>query len=202
MRLTTSLFLLLRHNAETCSYGYKSTRLARGLEESRTRVFVAEASADSEGGDYPFGAHHQRHLEAVDPLGLRTAPPEARLTSEQPFTAGPRPHDRRDEGRIHHPVSFRRVGELAGQPTLERPQLGLQSADRAVELVLAHQAREVGAEVRLGEAPEVPLAAEAGPLGEDGEREDFARREQGGASGLQAIRGPLASALVVHEHVQ
>ncbi len=47
--------------------------------------------------------------------------------------------------------------------------------------------------MRLGEAPEVPLAAEAGPLGEDGEREDFARREQGGAGGLRAIRGPLAS---------
>ena len=116
MRLTTSLFLLLHHNAETCSCGYKSTRLARGLEESRTRVFVAEAFADSEGGDYPFGAHHQRHLEAVDPLGLRMAPPEARLTSEQPFTAGPRPHDRRDEGRIHHPVASDGSASLQASP--------------------------------------------------------------------------------------
>src|SRR5215203_2398578 len=116
MRLTTSLFLLLRHNAETCSYGYKSTRLARGLEESRTRVFVAEALADSEGGDYPFGAHHQRHLEAVDPLGLRTSPPDVRLNRDQPFTARLCPHDRRDVARIQHPVSFRRIGELAGQP--------------------------------------------------------------------------------------
>src|SRR5829696_7351733 len=53
----------------------------------------------------------------------------------------------------------------------------------------AHQLWEVGAQMPLGVAPEVALAAEARPLGEDGEGEDFALREQGGTSELQAIRG-------------
>ena len=55
----------------------------------------------------------------------------------------------------------------------------------------------------MGDALEVPLDSEAGPLDEDGgEGKDLARREQGGASGLRAIRGPLASVPVVREHVQ
>ena len=43
----------------------------------------------------------------------------------------------------------------------------------AVELALATQVREVLAQVMVGQAPEVALASEAGPLGEDGEREDL-----------------------------
>ena len=37
-------------------------------------------------------------------------------------------------------------------------------------MALADELGEVGSEVRVSEAPEVPLASETRPLGEDGER--------------------------------
>lgn len=46
-------------------------------------------------------------------LSLLTAAPEAHLTGEQL----PRPQDRRDQGRVHHPAGFRRLGSVAANPS-------------------------------------------------------------------------------------
>jgi hypothetical protein len=79
-----------------------------------------------EDGNHPIGIYHQRHLEAVDPLGLGSAPPEGGLPTEQPLARCPHPHDGRDEGRVHHAVECRRVRKVSGQRLLQRAQLGLQ----------------------------------------------------------------------------
>jgi hypothetical protein len=44
-------------------------------------------------------------------------------------------------------------------------------------MALADEVGEVGSEVRVSEAPEIPLASEARPLGEDGESQDFSFRK-------------------------
>ena len=49
---------------------------------------------------------------------------------------------------------------------MQRPKLGFQGADAAIELALREEVREVPTEVCVGEAPEVPLAPEAWPMGE------------------------------------
>jgi hypothetical protein len=76
--------------------------------------------------------------------------------------------------------------------------------DAPVELALGAEGGEVGAQVRVGEAPKVPLAAEAGPLGEDRQGEDLRVGEQGRTTGAIS-RGPTAAfglPPVVHEYVQ
>jgi hypothetical protein len=54
-----------------------------------------------------------------------------------------------------------------------------------------------------GEAPEVALAAEAGPLGEDGEREDLAVGEEGRTAQATLLGGGVVGLPpVVHGDVQ
>src|SRR5215210_21328 len=155
-----------------------------------------------ESGDYALGVHHQRHLEAVDPLGLRGAASEARWAAEEPLARCPHPHDRRDEGRVHHAVEGRRLRKLLGEGTLQSAQLRLQGSDAPVELALGAQPREVGAQVRPCEAPELALAAEARPLGEDRQGEDLARAKEGGTAGATCGRGMVGLPPVVYLDVQ
>src|SRR5215212_12171619 len=54
----------------------------------------------------------QGHLQAVDPFGLGGAPAEGGLPAEEPLAGRPNPHDGRDEGRVHHAVDGRRIGEV------------------------------------------------------------------------------------------
>jgi hypothetical protein len=74
-------------------------------------------------------------------------------------------------------VDLRAIGKCCGQSPLKGFQLRLQGADAAVELAVAYEIREVGAEVRVCELEEVPLAAKAGSLREDGEGKDLGIRE-------------------------
>ena len=93
------------------------------------------------------------------------------MAAEEPLARSP--HHRRDEGRVHHALECRRLGKLSGEGPLQEAQLGLQGSDAPVELALRTEGREVGAQVRPSEAPEVALAAQARPLSEDGEGEDL-----------------------------
>jgi hypothetical protein len=63
---------------------------------------------------------------------------------------------------------------LSGQRSVQGPQGRLRRTDAAIELTLAAQAREVRAQVRLGEAPEVALAAPTRPLRHQRQREHLA----------------------------
>src|SRR5215210_8321733 len=128
---------------------------------------VGGRRGQTESCDYAVGVYHQRRLETVDPLGLGGAPPEGSLPTEEPLARSPHPHDRRDEGRVHHAKDGRRTGELSGEGQLQSAQLGLQGSDAPVELALRTEAREVRAQMRPSEAPEVPLAAKPRPLGEE-----------------------------------
>jgi hypothetical protein len=67
---------------------------------------------------------------------------------------------------------------------------------------VAYEVGEVRAEVRVCEPEEVPLAAKAGPLSEDGEGKDLGIGERRGM--FRSARRGRMSALppVVHEHVQ
>jgi hypothetical protein len=56
--------------------------------------------------------------------------------------------------------------------------------------------------MRGGETPEVPLAAEAGPLGEDGQGDYLRVAEQGRPTGFRRLRSVIELPPVVHEHVQ
>ena len=149
---------------------------------------VRSRPSQPESGDYALGVHNQSHLEAVDPLGLGGAPPEGSLTAEEALARSPHPHDGRHERRVHHAIDGRRTGEFLGEGSLQLAQLGLQGSDAPIELALGAQHGEVRAQVRRSEAPEVPLAAEAGPLSEDGQGEDFRVGEQGRTAGLRCAR--------------
>jgi hypothetical protein len=132
-----------------------------------------------EGGDDAPRIDHQGHLEAIDPLGLGSAPAEGGLPAEQPLAGRPHPHDDgRDEGGVHHAVDGRRIAEFLGEGPLQGAQLGLQGSHPAVELALGAEVREVGAQVRGSEAPEIPLAAKAWPLGHDRRGDDHRVAEQ------------------------
>src|SRR5215211_1574555 len=96
---------------------------------------------------------------------------------EEPLARSSYPYDGRDEGSVHHAIDGRRLGELSGEGELQLAHLRLQGSDAPIELALRTEGREVGAQVRLGESPEVPLAAEARPLGEDGQGKDLRVRE-------------------------
>src|SRR5215204_6640045 len=123
---------------------------------------VGGRRSQTESGDHAVGIYHQRRLEAVDPLGLGGAPAEGGLPAEEALARSSYPHDGRDEGGVHNAIDGRRLGELSGEGELQEAQLGLQGSDAPVELALRTQAREVGAQVRTSETPEVPLASEAG----------------------------------------
>ena len=56
--------------------------------------------------------------------------------------------------------------------------------------------------MRPSEAPKIPLAAEARPLGEDGQSQDLRVGEQGRQTGFRRLRSVIELPLVVHEHVQ
>src|SRR5215211_4651014 len=164
---------------------------------------VAVGRSQPKGGDDALRVHHQSDLEAVDPLGFGAAASEGCLPGEEPLSACPYPHHRRDEGGVHDAVSCRGVGERLGHIALERPQLGRKGAHPPVELALGAEGREVGTQVRVSESPEVALAAEARPLGEYGERQHLALGEQRRTARLLAGSGRMAlPPPVVHEHVQ
>jgi hypothetical protein len=154
----------------------------------------------TESGDYALGVYHQSHLQAVDPLGLGGAASEACLAAEEPLARSP--HHRRDEGRVHHALECRRLGKLLGEGPLQEAQLGLQGSDAPVELALGAQPREVGAQVRPCQAPEVPLAAQARPLSEDGQGKDLALGKEGGTAGAACGRGVVGLSAVVYLEVQ
>jgi hypothetical protein len=157
----------------------------------------------TEGGYYPARVYHQRRLEAVDPFGLGGAPAEGGLPAEEvPLARSPHPHEGREEGRVHHAIDGRRVRKSLGEGPLQEAQLGRKGSDASVELALRTEGGEVGAQVPRSVAPEVPLAAEAGPLGEDGQGDDLRIAEQGRPTGLRRPRSAIKLPPVVHEHVQ
>jgi hypothetical protein len=174
-----------------------------GYEGIAYGPLVRSRRGQAESGDDALGAHHQRHLEAVDPLGLGGAASEGRLAGEQTLAASPHPHDRRDQGSVHDAVDRRRLGELLGEGPLQRTQLGLQGSDAPVELALGARAREVPAQVRSGEAPEVALAGPPRPLGEDRQRQDLvAPAHEGGTARARRGRGVVGLPPVVYVDVQ
>src|SRR5215203_2266781 len=176
-----------------------------GYEGLPDRALVGGGHGQTEGSDDALGVYHQGHLEAVDPLGLGGAPSEARLTAEKPLAsfAGPHPHDGRDQRGVHHAVDGPGMGELSGEVPLQSANLCLQGSHPSVELALRTKVREVGAQVRGGEAPEVPLASEAGPLGEDGQGQNLRVGEQCRPTGSAwQLRGGLELPPVVYEDVQ
>src|SRR5215203_2891087 len=174
-----------------------------GYEGLPDRALVGGGHGQTEGSDDALGVYHQGHLEPVDPLGLGGAPSEARLTAEKPLARSPHPHDGRDQRRVHHAVDGPGMGELSGEGSLQSANLCLQGSHPSVELALRTKVREVGAQVRGGEAPEVPLASEAGPLGEDGQGQNLRVGEQCRPTGSAwQLRGGLELPPVVYEDVQ
>jgi hypothetical protein len=101
-----------------------------GYESLPYGSFVRGRRSQPESAHHTLGIHHQRHLEAVDPLGLGGAASEARLPSEEPLAsfAGPHPHHRRQEGGIQNAVHGRRPGESSGESPLQGAHLGLSRA--------------------------------------------------------------------------
>jgi hypothetical protein len=99
-------------------------------------------------------------------------------------------------------VALRITTERCGHRALEVAQLGLHGAHPPVELALGAELREVGAKMCLGETPEVALASEARPLGEDGQGDDLGIGKKGRAAGSGWFRSVLELPPVVHEHVQ
>jgi hypothetical protein len=94
------------------------------------------------------------------------------------------------------------LGEESRQMKLEGPHLALQSPDPPVELALGAERGKVASQVSLGEPPEVPLAAEAGPLGEDCEGEDLRVGDERRATGPRSVRGVGGLPPVFGEDVQ
>ena len=95
-----------------------------------------------------------------------------------------------------------RLGEGARQMERERLHLGLQSPHPPVELALGGEGGEVLAKVGEGEPMEVPLASEARPLGEDGQRENLRVADERGAAHSRGVRGVGGLPPVFGEDVQ
>jgi len=156
----------------------------------------------------PCGSTTSANFEPVDPLGFRATPSEGSLPAEQPLAACPHSHDGRNEGRVHHVVDGRRLPESSGEVVLQDALFGLQGTDTPVELALGAEGGEVGAQVQGaqvqgGEAPEVPLAAEARPLlGEYSECQNLAFGEQCRVARFPGSGQVTLAPPVVDEHVQ
>jgi hypothetical protein len=103
----------------------------------------------------------KRNLEPVDPLSLRDATAEGGLACEEAFAARPHPDHGRDQRRVQEVVGGRRFDEPCDQILLEGFEFGLKGADAPIELTLGEQVWEVGAQMSVGEAPEVTLAPPA-----------------------------------------
>jgi hypothetical protein len=100
-------------------------------------------------------------------------------------------------------VDGRRLPESSGEVVLQDALFGLQGTDTPVELALGAEGGEVGAQVQGGEAPEVPLAAEARPLlGEYGECQNLAFGEQCRVARFPGSGQVTLAPPVVDEHVQ
>jgi hypothetical protein len=167
-------------------------------QELAYRSLVAIGWGEAEGGDDPFGTHREGDLEAVDPFGLGDAPAEGGLPGEEALAASADPHDRWDQGGVHHVVCLRAVGQRGGQVALRRTELRFEGTDAAVELAVGEQVREAGSQVRVGEAEEVSLAAEPRPLRDDRQRENLAFRERLRTTGPPRALRVLLSPPVVH----
>jgi hypothetical protein len=96
-------------------------------------TLVGGGFGQGEGRDDAPRSDGEADLEAVDPLGLGGAPPEARLPREQPVPACPDANDRWDEGGIQDMVDHSLLGEEIGQMKLEGSHFALQSPHPAVE---------------------------------------------------------------------
>jgi hypothetical protein len=134
-----------------------------GYERLPDGTLVGGGRAEAESAYHALGIHHQRHLESVNPLGLGGAPTEGCLSVEEPLARSPHSDHGRNQGCVQDAVDRRRLGDLPGEGPLQSAHLRLQGSYPAVELTLGAQVREVGMQVRVGESPEVSLAAKAGP---------------------------------------
>src|SRR5215217_1932337 len=92
-------------------------------------------------------------------------------------------------------------GQARQQPSQRLRTMTLQR-EEVLELALGAQHREVGAQVRPREAPEVALAAKARPLGEDRQRQDLLVAQEGGTAGAACGRGVVGLPPVVYLDVQ
>ena len=143
------------------------------------------AGANPKAVTTPFGSTTKAALRTRKPTRSSWRRSSRRKPQEQPLAGSPHPHYRWHQGGVHHTVECRRLGKILGEVPLQLAQLRLQGSDASVELALGAKHREVRAQVRPSQAPEVPLAAQAGPLlGEDGEGEDFRFAQQGRTAGL------------------
>src|SRR5918994_7545260 len=161
-----------------------------------------EASARPKAQITPCGLTESATLKPR-PTRLGGAPAEGCLPGKETLARSPHPHDGGDESGVQDMVDLRSTTQRSGQRTLEVAQIGLHRAHPAVELALGTEVREVGAQMCLSKAPEISLASEAGPLGEDGQGDYLGIGEQGRTSGLVACRGRMVLLPpIVHEHVQ
>jgi hypothetical protein len=99
-------------------------------------------------------------------------------------------------------VYLLRFGKRLGQVPLQCANLRLQGADAAVELTIAQEVREVFAQVDFGEPEEVPFAAPSGPLGENREGENLARRKRRWAARLSGRGRMCPLPPVVYQDVE
>src|SRR5215211_3255476 len=134
---------------------------------------VGSRLGQAEGCDHALGGDGEPYLEPVNPLGLRYAPAESGLSGKQSLPARPYPHDRRNQGGVQNVVDLRASRQLPRQVVLQSAHLPLQGAHPPVELALGGECGEIVSQVSLSEPPKIPLAPEAGPLGEDSEGEDL-----------------------------
>jgi hypothetical protein len=101
-----------------------------GYERLPDGTLVGGRGGEAESAYHALRIHYQRHLEAVNPLGLGGAPSEARLSAEEPLAsfAGPHSDHGRHQGGVQDAVDGRRLGDLPGEGPLQSAQLGLSRA--------------------------------------------------------------------------
>ena len=137
------------------------------------RPLVGSRLGQAEGCDHAFGGGGEPYLQPLNPLGLRDAPAESSLSGKQSLPARSYPHDRRNQGGVQDVIELRASRELPRQMLLQDAHLRLQGAHPPVELALGGECGQVVSQVGLSEPPKIPLASEAGPLGEDSEGENL-----------------------------
>src|SRR5215204_568661 len=178
--------------------------LVRVLDDEKVSygAVVGGCLRQPEGADHALWADRKCYLEPVNPLGLGGAPPEGGLPGKQSLARSSHPHNGRNESSVQDMVDLRNTTERSGHCTLEVAQIGLQRAHPPVELALGTEVREVEAQMCVSKAPEISLASEAGPLGEDRQGDDLGVGKQGWTASSRRLRRALELPPVVYEDVQ
>ena len=173
----------------------KSPQGEEGLGE---RLLLGTGWGQGEAGDHAGGVSGQQHLEPFIP-SQTSAFPDVRL-SGQPSLSPPLGISGDHRRQVQYLVEVIGLFQEVGQVDEEGAHLSMQGAPLAIQLRPGGEVGEKRAEMLLGEAVEIPLAPEAGPLREEEKSDRLTGMELPLRAGTGWERMSLAE--IIHQYEQ